>query len=708
MARSNRQRKLAKAKRDARTAHKRDAARRRQEDGQAILISAERLGRIMHPDTPPREAADLLLERYSGEPVDTLLIARMRSAGSPTERLTAISAELLTGPRTAPVPGAEHAATPSLTALTFAAMAATDGDPRAARALLDQALEAADGQETWPAVVRLVASTGKIADAIALLEARLTDAPDDEAAAEGYGVWIEAAHQGVHEDRPGEPCPCGLGASWQECCMPAEKAALARFADRSGLVKLLDAVSEFLAASAYGRAVSDHVANNMSLASDLDWDAAELAALGELAAEAALLTAAPGEETDEIGESEPAVALDAFAAEPSVPTELADLAAAWRDHIHYGLWRIDYPHPAPGLWCTEIATGAARYVEFPAELAASLPRWAVWLGGIVPDRGIWRSTGTGVRLSPSEADAAAELIQAATESLVYELAGKPARAKRSVPDTLRIGRAEPHGVYADLADPAPPYTARLIGQVTMTLMPRIAVEVHQHRSVPPTLTNTDGDPMCLIKAQIKVRDTAQAVTRLTARTDFEPDDNDPARVTWYGREIPESQRAAMLAEAMSQLRAQGSTAEIEEPGRPQRWVRGTLQFEGGEAIAEVNSRERLSRLIDVLTRIGADPVITDEQRVDPAQDLAWPAGERGFAPSLTPPGEGWDKHWLDEKVPALRDRTPRQAAAGEERPLLEALLRQFEYLAGLHAGEGEAGFDTTWLRQELGMPSYAD
>ncbi len=53
-------------------------------------------------------------------------------------------------------------------------------------------------------------------------------------------------------------------------------------------------------------------------------------------------------------------------------------------------------------------------------------------------------------------------------------------------------------------------------------------------------------------------------------------------------------------------------------------------------------------------------------------------------------------------------RTPRQAAHGKERPLLEALLRQFEYEADLLAAEGKAGVDTGWLRNELAMVDDLD
>ena len=50
-------------------------------------------------------------------------------------------------------------------------------------------------------------------------------------------------------------------------------------------------------------------------------------------------------------------------------------------------------------------------------------------------------------------------------------------------------------------------------------------------------------------------------------------------------------------------------------------------------------------------------------------------------------------------------RTPRQAARGQERPYLEALLRQFEYEADLLVADGMTGVDTAWLREQLDMPS---
>jgi hypothetical protein len=708
MAKSNRRRKLDRSKRQARASQKQAAAQRQREADEMIRVVLERYDRILDPGIPPAELAGLLGEHYDGKPVPSRLAELMLANGSSPERLADVAEAVLAA-------GTAAGGSPSLTALTFAAATARAAeDAEAARGLLDQAFAAADDPDDRVGIIEHVRAGGRLADAIEMLEARLREAPDDEHAAERYGTAMEEAYEAVNQQQPPGACPCGRGAPWQECCGPRERAALSRFTDRSGLIALHDAVHAYLEPSGYRQAVGEQVAEALLLTDDLDWEPAERDVFGMLVAEHALLTAGlsadeeAGDTEDPLGspdEDDTDNPLAAFAADPSAPAELRARAAAWREHIHYGLWRIDGPGPAPGLWCTDITSGTTRYAEFPAGLTSGMPRWAVWLGGIVPVDGIWRSTGQGVRLSPAEGDAAAELLQEAAAELIHTMAGTPKKKPpRQVTGPLRFGRAEPFGVYADFDEPSPFYVAELLGKVTGVLLPRIVAEVYEHRSAPPAMRNTDGDTMCLITAQIRVSDSEQAVTQLAARPDFDRDPDDHTRVTWYGLQIPDAQSAAMLAEARAQLRAQGyADTDIEDPGTPQRWIRGTLQVRKGQIVAEVNSRKRLARLLDVLARIGADPVVTDEKQIDPAQDFAWPAGENAYPGGAAPPAEGWEKYWLDEQVPALRGRTPRQAASGKEQPLLEALLRQFEYEADLLATEGKSGVNTGWLRQELDM-----
>lgn len=132
-------------------------------------------------------------------------------------------------------------------------------------------------------------------------------------------------------------------------------------------------------------------------------------------------------------------------------------------------------------------------------------------------------------------------------------------------------------------------------------------------------------------------------------------------------------------------------------------MRGSLRFSPGQIVAEVNSDNRLARLLNVLSKLGAAPAVTDEKRIDPVQDFAWPGGEAARPGSVAPSGEGWEKYWVDEQLPALGGLTPREASEGKQIPQLEALLRQFEYEADLLAARGQRGIDTDWLREELNM-----
>ena len=679
MASSNRRKKQNRAKAAAKHAE----ARRRRASTARIRATQARLSRIYHPETSAAELAVLLGEHYQGVPVAGWLASALLREGSSLARLQDAAKRMLSSQDA-----------PSLTALTFAAaVAGAAGDTGQERRFIDQALAAdeAGDPDVRLEVIDFISTSGHTADAVELLELRLKEAPDDDFAGDLYGTAIERAYATACADETAA----------------REHAAVHRFADRTGLIALRDAVSAFLDGTELGEAVRARVTEELSVTDDVDWSPEDRVAFGKLAEEIALLTVDPGQDEDEtpddigdmLADDDPTgVPLRAFAADQSTPAALAATALAWHEHIHYGLWRIDDPVPAPGLRCIDIISGTERYVEFPAEATTGLPRWTVWLGGIVPVDGIWRSTGVGVRLSPTEADAAAESIDEAALAMLHALAGEP-----DVPPTpIPFGHAEPHGVYADDQEPVSAEMASLIGQVTGAMVTRIVADVHRYRATPPAIANTDGDPMCLISAEIAVEEGT--VGKLAARPDFDRDSDEPDRVTWWGALIPDGQREAMMAEAMAQLRAQGHE-DVGAPDGPQRWVRGVLRVRGREITVEVNSQQRLTRLLDILAKAGGNPVVTSERRIDPAQDFAWPAVQRAVQGGTAAAAEGWEKSWLDEKVPALLGRTPRQAARGRERPYLEAMLRQFEYEADLLAVDGKTGVDTAWLRGQLDMPS---
>jgi hypothetical protein len=263
-----------------------------------------------------------------------------------------------------------------------------------------------------------------------------------------------------------------------------------------------------------------------------------------------------------------------------------------------------------------------------------------------------------------------------------------------------------------LDEPASPEVAAVLSWLVAASLPELVSWVQEQTGRWPALTNTDGDPLLFLTARIEVFDPADVRRRLGSHADFR-DQGD--QVVWYGRELTDTELETNLAEARAFARRQGT--ELVEEDVERRWIRGFLRFEGDHLAAEVNSRERLDRLLALLRDMGTRPRIVSEHRVDPDQDFPTPADLAATGGAEPSRGMGmsqeavdaWQRTWLDEPVPALEGRTPRQAARDEEgRVHLEALLREFEHLADRARARGDAAPDVARLRMELGMRDGAE
>lgn len=690
MAKSSRQKKQARQKAQAKRAEERRLRARTAREREEERAREE----LRDPRTPPARVAELIAEYESGS-FATGAIARARLQGGAAAGELAEAARMLLD--TAPEP---H----GVGILVFAATAAHEnGDEEAERAHIAKLLALADDEEDEDEArdLRLqaywtIGGNGHHAEAIELIEPYLRDDPDNPWAAELYGVELEHMHlyQKEQSDR--------------------DRAAVARFTDRSAILALREAMDAYLDRTDWedtdwGGVVRVYVTGNLATAEADTLDPEDRGKLAALLREIALKAAEDNPDDDELSVDEVIerersgftrpVPLTAFAADPRTPPELARHASDWALRMHYGVWQLHDPSEKPGVWATDLVSGVHRYVAFPPGALDGAPPWTVWLGGVVPVDGIWHSTGNGLRLSPSEGDAVAEFTKQAVLAIALRMGGMPAEA---IPERhpIRFGQAEPVGVLSDYEDDPDPRYARVTSQVTAVLIPELAASLHRHRTNPPQLRNTDGEPMLQIDAIVAV--TGDVKEKLLAHPDFdwEYDDNHE-RIVWWGKEIDRGQRDMLLAEMRARM-----PGLVEEPDdEPQRWIRGHITPGDGQIRVEVNSRERLDRLIRVLTRLGASPAVTDEKRFDPAMDLAW-SGTRPAVGGEAPASEGWEQWWLNEPVPALGDRTPREAAADRgsgEANRLEAMLRQLEYDAGLAAARGEKGVDVAWLRAELDM-----
>ena len=653
MAKSSRRKKQDRAKTEARRAEQ-SRLRVRAERRQQVT---DRYSRLMDPETGPGEVAELLAAELADSVVAGTMVQLRMELGAPAGETAEVARLMLAS---APDP-------PGAGTLAVAAWAAHGaGDEEAEHRYVRELLAPADAHDDAGRleIIRSVSVRGHPGEACELIEPYLREHPDDEAAAEVYADAIAKAY--------GEAEPSAR-----------ELAALARYADRSGIDTLRAAIDSFLDRTDWGESVRKLAAAERAELEEEYWQPADRDAFDALASELALRLPADGEDAPGLPKADgPAdTALRAFAADSQVPGELAAWASAWDEHVHYAVWQLPDPVPAPGVWCTDLVTGTRRYAQFPAQALDGAPPWTVWLGALVPVDGIWRSTGNGVRLSPAEGDAVAEFADEAALLGVQLLSGVP-RDQLPDPAPIRFAQAEPYCVRWDTDEPQEAEFAQFASAVTAGLITRLASQVWWKRAVPLHLENSDGDLLLLIDASITVR--GDVTKRLLAHPDFVEEDGEDGQLVWWGDRVD----------------------PLAPDDGAERWVLGRLTLGEGQIRVRVNSQRRLRRLMRILGALGVEPRFAQEKQAIPSLDFAWgpapmPDNDGGGAA----PSREWEQNWLDQAVGPLNFRTPRQAARGDAMDTfrVEALLRQLEYQAGLAAGRGERGIDVAWLRAELGL-----
>jgi hypothetical protein len=134
-------------------------------------------------------------------------------------------------------------------------------------------------------------------------------------------------------------------------------------------------------------------------------------------------------------------------------------------------------------------------------------------------------------------------------------------------------------------------------------------------------------------------------------------------------------------------------------------------------VVDVNSARRAERVKrEIAKRLAGAALLIDSNVTDPSEALAKrqherASGMRDHEPEETPPelreiendlARRHREEWLETRVPALGNKTPRQAmrtAGGRER--LEALLAQFERDA--EGSQQSVSADLDFLRSALGL-----
>jgi hypothetical protein len=181
----------------------------------------------------------------------------------------------------------------------------------------------------------------------------------------------------------------------------------------------------------------------------------------------------------------------------------------------------------------------------------------------------------------------------------------------------------------------------------------------------------------------------------------------PAKWDWLGQISDEFPGAVTPDE--------GLALDSHLDGDPGRTVLASVTLSGRQVTLSVNSRRRLEKARTFLEPLLAGLLGEPEIEVKSVTEALAEAPQQPAAPRRVVPKRVeqevtrrfLDTHyrkWLDDKIPALGGKTPREAARElDGREQLVALLKDLENLEARRARDTGMSYDARWLWQELGI-----
>jgi hypothetical protein len=204
----------------------------------------------------------------------------------------------------------------------------------------------------------------------------------------------------------------------------------------------------------------------------------------------------------------------------------------------------------------------------------------------------------------------------------------------------------------------------------------------------PTSVTAEGDEVMLCRAVFDVRARAALEAALANRPELERQDD--GSYAW----LAESADEGGFRRGFGTFVLEERRVVLETISR-QRAERGRALLEAAAGPAVAYRATRIESVKRALERRPARPRARREGEVPPeaAAEIVQAFYERHYG------------GWLDEPLPALRGRTPRQAAGLKSaRPKLIALLKEMENLSARERLDGRPAYDFEWMWGELGLP----
>ncbi|MGH7307222.1 MAG: SEC-C metal-binding domain-containing protein [Candidatus Rokuibacteriota bacterium] len=223
----------------------------------------------------------------------------------------------------------------------------------------------------------------------------------------------------------------------------------------------------------------------------------------------------------------------------------------------------------------------------------------------------------------------------------------------------------------------------------------------------PRVVTVEGDEVVLARVVFDVKDQGAVAAALVRHPDLRPQDD--GSYVWLEAEPAADRRPARRAAReiqVTSMRLGGG----EEPRRSL----GTVVPGGRRLVFEATSRPRAERGRAMIEALAGSAVVYRATRYeDVGQALKRPPTPAAKFSEIPPEveaklvGEYYEQHyrgWLDEPLPALRGRTPRQAAGLKSgRGKVISLLKAMENMAERQRRDGRPAYDFGWMWAALGL-----
>jgi tetratricopeptide (TPR) repeat protein len=476
-----------------------------------------------------------------------------------------------------------------------------------------------------------------------------------------------------------DPCPCGSGRKYKKCCLGKRQAAASAAPPlpADAQARLRDRLVEF-AQRVLPREVFDQAVATFHR---FWWDPARRTVALTRETGVAFLSwlvfdFRPPGTTETV--------IQRFHRERGhvLPVDEREALDVWRTAAP-GIYEVETVEPGVGLTVVDCFSGE-RFEVREVRATTQLARWDLVVLRLAQIEGTWRILSAGPQFLPRLKDDLIRLVRDGREAMRRE------RPAASVGDLLQ---ARPD-LFRDLVDRAA-------------------------RDLVRPLHTAEGHPVVLSRATYEVRGSSALLAALRSAGDFAPDPNaegsETGRTFLWLRRGP-AERYVRESKARPERGLQVGGHLVGPDGQA---VDGLATLEigaDGRLAVECFSRERLAwakrRLADLagnLIRHRADAFESVDRKLAGAALRGELPGREPLPPldqarALTAFQQQHLMRWLDQAIPALDGRTPRQAAANPTmRARLERVLREMENAEDRKRNAGEDWYDLVWLRAELGM-----